>query len=120
MRRERRGEAREQSFASSLVHLMEHQFTGDGCFWTKLGCCPALEGSDIPFDNLIKKHGGQLGVQQRTKFKGNLGMGKKQKLFKTMLDSPWPNARILFSAFSSRSSSLDPLKGPGTEYKVQV
>lgn len=71
MGRESRGEAREYSLASSLVHLMEHQFTGDGCFWTKLGGCPALEGSNILFDNLIKKHGGQLGVQQRTKFKGN-------------------------------------------------
>ena len=57
---------------------MKHQFTGDGCFWTKLGCCPALEGSDILFDNLIKKDGGQLGVQQRAKFKGNLGMGMRQ------------------------------------------
>ena len=57
---------------------MKHQFTGDGCFWTNLGCCPALEGSDILFDNLIKKDGGQLGVQQRAKFKGNLGMGKRQ------------------------------------------
>lgn len=78
MGRESRGEAREYSLASSLVHLMEHQFTGDGCFWTKLGGCPALEGSNILFDNLIKKHGGQLGVQQRTKFKGNLGTGKRQ------------------------------------------
>lgn len=71
MGRESRGEAKAQSFASSLVHLMEHQFTGDDCFWTKLGSCPTLEGSDILFDNLIEKHGGQLGVQQRTKFKGN-------------------------------------------------
>lgn len=53
-------EAREPSFASSLVHLMEHQFPGDGCFWTKLGGCPALKGSNILLDNLIKKHGGQL------------------------------------------------------------
>lgn len=101
MGRESRGEAKAQSFASSLVHLMEHQFTGDDCFWTKLGSCPTLEGSDILFDNLIEKHGGQLGVQQRTKFKGNLGMGKRQKLFKTMLDSHWPNAGILLSDFSS-------------------
>lgn len=77
MGRERRGEIKEQSFASSLVYLMKHQFTGDDCFWTKLGSCPALEGSNILFDNLIKKHGGQLGVQQRTKFKGNLGMGER-------------------------------------------
>ena len=76
--RESRGEAKEQSFASSLVHLMKHKFTGDGCFWTKLGGCPALEGSNVLFDNLIKKDGGQLGVQQRTKFKGNLEMGKRQ------------------------------------------
>lgn len=78
MERESKGEAKEQSFASTVVHLMEHQFTGYGCLWTKLGGCPALEGSNILFDNLIKKHGGQLGVQQRTKFKGNLGMGKRQ------------------------------------------
>lgn len=108
MGREKRREAREQSFASGLVHLMEHQFTRDGCFWTKLGCCPTLESSDILFDNLIKKHGGQLGVQQRTKFKGNLGMGKRQKLRKTVLDSPPPDARILFSAFFSPRPPLVP------------
>lgn len=111
--------------ASSLVHLMEHQFTGDGCFWTKLGSCPTLEGSDILLDNLIKKHGGQLGVQQRTKFKGNLGIGKRQKSFRTMLDSPWPNTRILFSVFPpAPPRSLDPLKSPylglSTEYKFDV
>lgn len=65
-------ESREQSLVSSLVHFMEHQFTGDGCFWTKLGCCPALKGSNVLFYNLIKKHGRQLGVEQRTEFKGNL------------------------------------------------
>jgi hypothetical protein len=51
---------------------MKHEFTGDGCFWTKLGCCPALKGSNILFYNLIKKHGRQLGVEQRAKLKGNL------------------------------------------------
>lgn len=72
--------AREQSFVSSLVYLVEHQFTGNGCFRTKLSGRPALKSSNILFDNLIKKHGRQLGVKQRTKFKGNLEMHKRQKL----------------------------------------
>lgn len=38
---------------------------------------------------------------------------ESQKLFKTMLDSPWPNAGILFSVFfPCPSNSLEPLKSP--------
>lgn len=113
MEREGKGEAKEQSFASTVVHLMEHQFTGYGCFWTKLGGCPALESSNILFDNLIKKHGGQLGVQQRTKFKGNLGMGKRQsETSRSCWIVPGQMQEHLFSAFSSPppASSLEPLK----------
>lgn len=84
-------EAKEQSLVSSLVHFMEHQFTGDGCFWAKLGCRPTLKGSNVLFYNLIKKHGCQLGVEQRTKFKGNLEM--QERNIKTMVDSSWPDQR---------------------------
>lgn len=69
---------KETILVSSLVHFMEHELTGDGCFWAKLGCCPALKGSNVLLYNLIKKHGRQLGVEQRTKFKGNLETQERQ------------------------------------------
>lgn len=73
-------EAREQSFVSGLVHFVEHEFTGDGCFWAKLSGCPALKGSNILLDDLIKKHGRQLGVQQGSKFKGDLETHRRRSV----------------------------------------
>lgn len=67
-----RPEEDERQLRSRLMDLVEHQLSWDTSLWAVEFTGAALERSHVLLHNLVKEHGGQLGVQQRAELEGNL------------------------------------------------
>lgn len=73
------GEEAAAALRSCLMHLVEHQLSGDARLRPVLLTGPPLKRSHVLLDHLVEEHGGQLGVQQGAELKGYLGrIVKKQ------------------------------------------